>query len=259
MLGALALTALSGSGSGLALDNGLGLHGPPMVRGGRRWCLSNFSDLLNLLVFVDDMSQGCHGTISRATSPPRWPRRSPTPWCHPGSPSWAVRIGFHHSGSHRSRAAVFLTDDTPGRATHHPGAPAPTDKYLNIDDGWAVGRHHNGSIVWDERGADLGSKILPPSFLPSDFHSILHFALSLSLCLSVALALSRALSLCRHTRVSPSLSLSLSLSPLPSSVSGTFATPRRCMCHRVSTVLAVATCVGCMHACGGGCHRSQVR
>jgi len=60
LLGALALTALSGSGSGLALDNGLGLHGPPMVRGGRRWCLSNFSDLLNLLVFVDDidMSQG---------------------------------------------------------------------------------------------------------------------------------------------------------------------------------------------------------
>ena len=30
-----------------------------------------------------------------------------------------------------------------------PSAARPADKYVNLDDGWAIGRHPNGTLIYD--------------------------------------------------------------------------------------------------------------
>ena len=38
---------------------------------------------------------------------------------------------------------------TPPPPPLRPSAARPADKYVNLDDGWAIGRHPNGTLIYD--------------------------------------------------------------------------------------------------------------
>lgn len=86
---------------------------------------------------------GARGTTSAGTDRTAmggWARRCfkrlRTRWSRPACATRAVRCCPARPPTHRT----FLPPDP---------TPSSADKYVNLDDGWAIGRHPNGTLIYD--------------------------------------------------------------------------------------------------------------
>ena len=114
----------------------------------KRWC---GSDEVGPLTFALRIT-GARGTTSAGTAhtatggwAQRCSKRSRTPWFLPAYATRAVRY------------CPVLRPQT-RLASLAPESARLADKYVNLDDGWAIGRHPNGTLIHDPELFPYGIK-----------------------------------------------------------------------------------------------------